>query len=213
MIGAVTGRIVEHFDGEIILAVGSDSSWIGYQLRIPVHARYAHLAIGTVQTFYTYTHVREDALDLFGFLNIAEKKLFLMLTSVNGIGPKMGLGILSAYSAEQIVQYILSGDKDAITEVSGVGKKTAERIVLELKDTIAKKWAGASKTDLMAATPAPQQMPTIAQEAIFALLGLGFKEIEAKSMVERALAKASADEITNPANRTVEDLIKSSLQR
>ena len=140
MLSYLSGVIKERQNGEMILAVGSESTgWVGYQVRTPDHVRYEALIPGERAELYVYSHIREDAFDLYGFISAAEKNLFTTLLSVSGVGPKLGLGLLSHTEAPTLIEMILSEDKAALTNISGVGKKTAERMVLEMKDLIQKK--------------------------------------------------------------------------
>jgi Holliday junction DNA helicase RuvA len=216
MLSYLSGVIKERQNGEMILAVGSESNgWVGYQVRTPEHPRYENLIIGEKAEVYVYSHIREDAFDLYGFLNAAEKNLFTTLLSVSGVGPKLGLALLSHADAANIIEMVLSEDKAGLTNISGVGKKTAERMVLELKDVILKKQeAGvfgkpsSNKVPNSSAKSAVLPNKTFI-EAYIALQGLGFKEQQAKQMVENALRK---HESLNRTDAKVEEIIKQALQ-
>ena len=112
---------------------------VGYSVNVPRNSQYELLPNGKVIELFIHTHVREDQLDLYGFATKSEKELFLTLLSVNGIGPKGALSILSGADTSQLVQAIIEGDKALLTKLPGVGKKTAERMVLELSDSLRKK--------------------------------------------------------------------------
>lgn len=210
MLSYLSGVIKERQSGEMILAVGSsDQGWVGYQVRTPDHLRYETFIVGEKAEVYLYSHIREDAFDLYGFLNAAEKNLFTTLLSVSGIGPKLGLTLLSHTEAPTLIDMILSEDKAGLTNISGVGKKTAERMVLELKDVIQKKLdAGIFGKPSRSSGMAKIQNPTMI-EAYLALQGLGFKEVQAKQMVEQALKKNSS---LAKEGTKVEDIIKHALQ-
>lgn len=215
MLSYLSGVIKERQNGEMILAVGSEGSgWVGYQVRTPDHPRYETLITGEKAEVYVYSHIREDAFDLYGFINAAEKNLFTTLLSVSGVGPKLGLGLLSHADAHSLIQMILEEDKAALTSISGVGKKTAERMVLELKDVIQKKqeqgvFGKANSNKGSQATSSSITANALFIEAYLALQGLGFKEFQAKQMVEQALRKNSA---LNQSGAKVEDIIKQALQ-
>jgi Holliday junction DNA helicase RuvA len=215
MISYLSGVIKERQNGEMILAVGSESSgWVGYQVRTPEHPRYESLVSGEKSEVYVYSHIREDAFDLYGFLNPSEKNLFTTLLSVSGVGPKLGLSLLSHADAPGIIEMILSEDKAALTNISGVGKKTAERMVLELKDVILKKQEQGLFGKLQSSKSSHASKGTsipnkLFMEAYLALQGLGFKEIQAKQMVDIALKKT---ESLTGSNIKVEDIIKHALQ-
>ncbi len=215
MLSYLSGVIKERQNGEMILAVGSESTgWVGYQVRTPDHPRYETLIPGEKAEVYVYSHIREDAFDLYGFINATEKNLFITLLSVSGVGPKLGMGLLSQSDAPTIISMILNEDKAALTNISGVGKKTAERMVLELKDVIQKKQeqglfgkahAHQNSSNASIATTAN----ALFIEAYLALQGLGFKEFQAKQMVEQALRKNST---LTQTGAKVEDIIKHALQ-
>jgi len=215
MLSYLSGVIKERQNGEMILAVGSESNgWVGYQVRTPEHPRYETLIAGEKSELYVYSHIREDAFDLYGFINAGEKNLFMTLLSVSGVGPKLGLGLLSHTDAPTLINMILSEDKAGLTNISGVGKKTAERMVLELKDTIQKKQdQGLYGKPAAARTSAGGHIATTPNalfiEAYLALQGLGFKEVQAKQMVEQALKRNVA---LNQNGAKVEDIIKHALQ-
>lgn len=218
MLSYLSGVIKERQNGEMILAVGSDSNgWVGYQVRTPEHPRYETLIPGEKAEVYIYSHIREDAFDLYGFMSAGEKNLFTTLLSVSGVGPKLGLGLLSNADAPTLINLILSEDKAALTNFSGVGKKTAERIVLELKDTIQKKNEQGIFGKVQTTSPAKTGSGATGSvspnalfiEAYLALQGLGFKEVQAKQMVEQALKK---NEMLSKTGAKVEDIIKQALQ-
>jgi Holliday junction DNA helicase RuvA len=203
MLAYLEGIIKERQNGEMIVLVGSGpQGFVGYQVKTPDHPRYETFIPGDRAEIYLYSHVREDAFDLFGFLSTHEKNLFTTLLAVSGVGPKMALGLLSHTDDVNLIDMILSEDKAGLTSISGVGKKTAERIVLELKDVIQKKiesgllrkTSGASKVpgsvaDGSGADTAIDRGSKLFIEAYLALQGLGFKELQAKQMVESALKK------------------------
>lgn len=215
MLSYLSGIIKERQNGEMILAVGSESiGWVGYQVRTPDHPRYETLIPGEKAEVYVYSHIREDIFDLYGFISAAEKNLFTTLLSVSGVGPKLGLGLLSHTDSPTLINMILTEDKSALTSISGVGKKTAERMVLELKDVIQKKqeqglFGRANTAKFTSGASSASTSNTLFIEAYLALQGLGFKEFQAKQMVELALRKNSA--LSEPGAK-VEDIIKNALQ-
>ena len=173
--------------------------------------------------FYIYTHVREDALDLYGFASRAEKELYLTLLSVTGIGPKGALGILSRGEWGDIIDCIVRGDKEALTQMPGIGKKTAERVVLEIADTLRKKLeAGAfGKTQsarTSTGTAISQTMgnttsgsnsansdSAILRDAKAALIGLGYREQDIAQKLQRVMSES---EVTR-----AEELIRTALRQ
>jgi Holliday junction DNA helicase RuvA len=216
MLSYLSGIIKERQNGEMILAVGSESNgWVGYQVRTPEHPRYDSFITGEKAEVYLYSHIREDAFDLYGFLSAAEKNLFTTLLSVSGVGPKLGLGLLSHTDTGGIIEMIVNEDKAALTNISGVGKKTAERMVLELKDVILKKqeqglFGKITSSKAHSSASKTASIPNkLFMEAYLALQGLGFKEVQAKQMVEAALRKS---DLLNRSDAKVEDIIKHALQ-
>lgn len=224
MIGYLRGEILDSSDGRLIIGIqtGSSSDRIGYAVTVPQSPAYLGWVQGKSIELFIHTHVREDALDLFGFASKAEKEVFLALLSVTGIGPKGAIGILSKIQPVDLVQAILNGDKDALTQLPGIGKKTAERVVLELADPIRKKMAagvllesyesalqGKKKGGAEAGSTAGLNASTfpIFQEAKAALMGLGYREQEVTTLLKQVITEAQT-----PITRT-EDLVKHALRR
>jgi len=131
MISYLKGKILNKGVGYVIIKVGE----IGYQVFIN-SAMFAELDIGQEIELYTHQYVREDALDLYGFKSMEELEMFELLLSISGIGPKSALGVLSIANVDHIKESIASGDPSLLTKVSGIGRKTAERVVLELREKI-----------------------------------------------------------------------------
>ena len=131
MIAHVSGEVVEKFDGTLIIDVGG----IGYEVLV-ASGDYDSAMLRDEVKLYTHDHLRENAHDLFGFTSLAAKKLFQMLTSVSGVGPRMALSILSLGSAEQVRSAIAGGDISYVQQASGVGKRIAERVTNELRDKV-----------------------------------------------------------------------------
>lgn len=131
MIAHVSGVVAEKFGGSVIV----DVVGLGYEIAVPL-GDFESVTLGEEVKFYTYHHVREQAEELFGFSSLAAKKLFEMLITVQGVGPKAGLAILSLGSAEQVRNAIANSDSTFVTKASGVGKKTAERVVVDLADKV-----------------------------------------------------------------------------
>lgn len=214
MIGYLRGQVLENRDGRMIVSMATgDSGAVGYLVSVPQSAAYGAHAAGRPVELFVYTHVREDALDLYGFATQPEKELFLMLLSVNGIGPRGALGILSSLDSERLVTAILEGDKLTLTKIPGVGKKTAERVVLELADSLRKKIQAGQFTEGRAhggavrppSTPSFEK-PTAVRDAHQALIGLGYREQDVVTLLERAVE-------SNPGALKAEDLVRTALQR
>lgn len=225
MIGFLAGKIVENQDGKVLvsMSLGEKSNGggvIGYAVQVPASPSYDALVPGTYAEFFVHTHVREDAFDLIGFLTREEKEIFLILLTVNGIGPKGALGILSKVELATLIEAVLDGDKDRLTEVPGIGKKTAERIVLELADPLRKKMeAGALPQEWLIAKTIPVNTEAsrsatgkiIAHSKLFkeakeALTSLGYREQEIAGALKR-LQEAEAQEF-----RKTEEIVKLALK-
>jgi len=185
MIALLTGRLAAKGPGQVVVDVGG----VGYELHIPLSSFYALPDEGGPVTFHVHTHVREDAISLFGFLSLPEKSLFLLLNSVSGVGPKLALNIISGLPYERLVDAIMRGDDALVTTIPGVGKKTAGRIVLELKDK-----AGALGVEpssgpcVVGSGPNPQH-----DEAVSALVNLGYKKNFAEDAVKRVCTRDGED--------------------
>jgi Holliday junction DNA helicase RuvA len=217
MLAYLEGVIKERGNGELILVVGAEGNgFVGYQVKTPDHPRYEVYIPGQRAEVYIYTHVREDAFDLYGFLSSSEKNFFTTLLSVSGIGPKVALGLLTHTDEANLIDMLLTDDKAGLTAISGIGKKTAERMILELRDVVQKKMdlglfgvktkTGATKSSSGVATGSTvDRSSRLFIEAYLALQGLGYKDIQAKEMVEAAFKK-------NLNFAKVEEVIKNALQ-
>jgi Holliday junction DNA helicase RuvA len=182
--------VIAHLRGQILSkspnAVVVDCGGVGYELAISV-ATYTELRdVGAEARLHVHTHVREDAFLLFGFAELAEKRLFERLLTISGIGPKLAITVLSGISAERLVGAIRGGDHATLTKIPGIGKKTAERVVLELKD----------KLDDMAgfvvqAEDAPRSLGATADDVLSALVNLGYPRPVAQKAVETAAKDAA----------------------
>jgi Holliday junction DNA helicase RuvA len=221
MIGYLRGQVMECLDGRLLLAVGPAESAVGYSVTVPQGPSYLSVQAGKPAELFVYTHVREDALDLYGFRTKSEKDVFLTLLTVNGIGPKLALAILSGAEAGPLVRAILEGDKDFLTRIPGVGKKTAERVVLELADPLRKKIesglladprlerraSARSGTAKPEAAGAASAAVSIVKDAREALVGLGYRELEVTALLNRVM-----DEMEPPPARA-EELIRTALKQ
>lgn len=173
MIGYVRGTVSHIFSGSCFI----DVNGVGYRLYISANTRDT-LREGDEVTLFTYMSVREDAIQLYGFGSQEEYDLFILLISVSGIGPKVGLGMLSGLSADSIKVAIMNGEVNTLTKLPGIGKKSAERLVLELKDKIAKfapVIGGTKKGTAVAASPTSTGVGGTVAEA---LISLGYDESE-----------------------------------
>ena len=195
MIGKLNGIVDSYFDDHAIINVGG----VGYIVYCSTSALHK-LVLGEFCQLFIETHVREDHIKLYGFSSIEEKDYFNLLLSVNGIGARMGLSILSHMSLQEIVLAISRKDKEAFRAVSGVGSKLAERIIIELKDKITNN-LGAHSID----TIKNLKTPGIVTDAISALTNLGIIKAEAQKSVEAIFAnnnEISLDELIKLALKT-----------
>lgn len=175
MIGLLRGRLLEKRPNQVILDVGG----VGYLVAVPLSTFAALGDLHTEVTLLIYTHVREDALALYGFLSAREKHLFELLLGASGVGPTLALKILSGMNVDELIPAIRGGDLARLTKIPGVGRKTAERMVVELKDKLESVAVEADKV-------APSSPAGIEADVKSALLNLGYDERTA----EAALAKA-----------------------
>ena len=174
MIAYLRGKLIAKTPSHIVVDVGG----VGYELAVSI-TTYSDLpALNQELALHVYTHVREDALALFGFLQREEKQLFEKLIGVSGIGPKLAITILSGMSAESAVAAIRGNDLAALTRVPGIGRKTAERMVLELRD----------KLEQFAAPASVPVSTAVEEDVISALVNLGYQ----RSVAERALARVAS---------------------
>ena len=185
MIGRLRGTLIEKQPPEILLEVGG----VGYELQLPMTCFYELPPIGQEVVLHTHFVVREDAQLLYGFINKRTRALFRELLKANGVGPKLALAILSGMSASQFVNAVEREEIGVLIKLPGVGKKTAERLVVEMKDRL-KGWSEGALftpyTDAMTAQPAETAMPSsVEDEAISALLALGYKLPQATSVVSK----------------------------
>ena len=184
MIAHLNGTLLAKTTRSIII----DNSGIGYEVIVPLSTFYALPGENEKVGLHIYTHVREDAFILFGFHTPLEKEIFLLLISVSGIGPKLATNILSGIGPQELLEAIARGDGPRLQSIPGIGKKTAERIALELKER-AQRVAGDLKTLPTPAMEAPDRK--ILNDAISALVNLGYPVRLAKGAVERAWQKTS----------------------
>ena len=185
MIAHLTGSLLRKTPQVAII----DNSGVGYEVHVPLSTYYALPSEDESVSLHIYTHVREDTLTLFGFHTLLEKEIFLMLTSITGIGPKLANNILSGIGPEELLAAMAAGDALRLQAIPGVGRKTAERIALELKE----KAAEMSPDRQTAAVQIRHgEAESVFEDALSALLNLGYSPRLAKGAVRRALT-ASED--------------------
>lgn len=199
MIAFLEGKLVEALPTHVVI----DVHGVGYEVFIPLSSFDKLPAPGNPVRLLTHLAVREDAQVLYGFATAAERDLFrLLINTVSGVGPKLALNILSGMSPVAFRGAISSGDVKALSRISGVGRKTAERLVVELKDKIGAAGAWEASSELRGASPADQRV----NDAVLALIALDFKLPEAHEAVRAAQAMLGAE-------ATVEELVRAALKR
>ena len=172
MIAHLRGKLLAKHPNQVIVETGG----VGYDVTISVPTFSDLPAIGDEVTLHIHTHVREDLIALYGFLRLAEKRLFEKLITVSGIGPKLAITILSGIAADEMVSAIRGNDIARLTRIPGIGKKTAERMVLELRDKL--------PSEGVAESPAMPAVSAVEEDVLSALMNLGYQ----RAAAERALA-------------------------
>src|SRR5579875_2926902 len=192
MIAHLRGRLFSKSPGQAIVEAGG----VGYDVTISIPTFTALPPEGAEVSLHIHTQVREDILALYGFLDRQEKRLFERLITVSGVGPKLAVTILSGLNPERTVAAIRAQDHATLTRIPGVGKKLAERLVVELKD----------KLEDMAAAPAPAPAGPAAEDVLSALVNLGYQKPAAQKAIEMAVAKNKS------AGESFDDLFRMALQ-
>lgn len=194
-----------YFNGEIVDIVGSnvviDVNGVGYELAVSNYTL-AECKLGQKQKLYAYLQVREDGMSLFGFATAEEKSMFLRLISVSGIGPKVALAVLSGMDSNSLALAIFNGDTRLLTKIKGLGKKTAERLVLELKEKVVVD-ASAVAVDLPILNSLDVPLTKEMQNAVAVLVSLGKSQADAEKLIEAAskLGASTTEELINMAFR------------
>ena len=193
MIGLLRGKILAKQPPSLLL----DVHGVGYEVDAPMTTFYDLPEVGAEVTLFTHLAVREDAHTLYGFIALSDRSLFRSLLKVNGVGARLALTILSGMSAQGFIACVQAGDADALVKLPGIGKKTAERLIIELRDRLEGVTPTAStphKASMVAASPV--------EDAVTALVGLGYKPQEASKMVR----------VIDTADMSSEEIIRSALQ-
>jgi Holliday junction DNA helicase RuvA len=199
MINFLQGKLVEAIPTHVTI----DVHGVGYEALIPLSSFDKLPQPGSEVKLLTHLAIREDAHVLYGFMTNAEREMFrLLINTVSGIGPKIALNILSGMNVTMLRGAVASGDVKALSQISGVGKKTAERIVVELRDKIGAAGAWEAMSAQRALTPGDQKI----NDAVLALMALGFKQVEAHDSVRAAQAMLGDQ-------ASVEDLVRASLKK
>ena len=193
MIGLLRGKILAKQPPSLLL----DVQGVGYEVDAPMTTFYDLPEVGAEVTLFTHLAVREDAHTLYGFIALSDRTLFRSLLKVNGVGARLALTILSGMNAQTFIACVQAGDADALVKLPGIGKKTAERLIIELRDRLEGVVPTAStphKATMVAASPV--------EDAVTALVGLGYKPQEASKMVR----------VIDTADMSSEEIIRSALQ-
>ncbi len=201
MIGRICGALIDKSTTEIMV----DVQGVGYEIQVPITTIFQLPAVGERVVLLTHFAVNENAQTLYGFYSKKDRELFRMLIKVSGVGPKMALGILSGMGVDDLVRCFVDGNIAALVKVPGVGKKTAERLVIEMRDRL-KDWQliGSPLAAMEAASVGAPSNADKAAEAESALIALGYKPTEASKLIAAAQRNASA--------ASSEDLIRLALR-
>ena len=194
MIAFIKGKVIDEFEGGVVL----ENNGIGYEILCSA-ALLAKLSAEKEGGVFTYLQVKEDGLSLFGFDNKEEKRMFLKLISVSGIGPKMAMGILSGMRVNELATEIAMNDVKGLSRIKGLGKKTAERIILELRESVSAENAAIAAEESFAAPVFTSED----EDAIIALMGLGFSGIQSRNAVKTAKEQGA---------ETIQDVISFALK-
>lgn len=208
MIAHLSGTLLSKQATSVILDVGG----VGYEITIPVSTFYELADAGSTVQLRIYTHVREDALQLYGFKTARERELFTRLISVSGIGPKLGITLLSGMSADEMIASIRTNNLARLTLIPGVGRKTAERLVMELRDKVASLSSAELEEELGAKTAAGAPLPTedsMRSDVLSALLNLGYQ----RSSAEKAVSSAFDEGTDESGEISVELILRRSLRK
>jgi Holliday junction DNA helicase RuvA len=198
LIGHLKGKLIFKQPSQVVI----DVCGVGYEVTIPLSTFYELGDIGSDLALTVHTHVREDTLQLFGFRTKTEKDLFLKLTSISGVGPKLAITILSGMPAGELIQVISAGDASRLTSIPQVGRKTADRVVMELRDKL-KGISPAAEALTAASTSASGSV--LVDDAVSALVGLGYP----KPLAERTVGAV----VSESGEQTIESVLKRSLRK
>ncbi len=202
MIAYLSGKLIEKQANTAIVDVGG----VGYEVSIPLTTFYELGDVGSDVQLRIYTHVREDAIQLFGFKTLRERDLYLRLISVQGIGPKSGIAMLSGMSADEIIMAIRTNDLARLKSIPGVGLKTAERLVIELRDKVGEMSESGSALDTASRTALPSD--AIFEDALSALINLGYQRNAAEKALNHAASEGTEISVQKLLRRSLQILAK-----
>jgi Holliday junction DNA helicase RuvA len=193
MIAQICGRLAHKSPEEIVV----DCNGVGYGVRVPLSTFYELPEVGEEVVLRVYTHVREDALHLYGFLTVKEKELFCLLIGVSGVGPRLAINVLSGIATHDLERALQEGDLLSLTRIPGVGRKTAERMLVELKDKVSAPGAGVAGV--------MQMRDGKVKDALSALVNLGYQRGIAEEAIRDCVRQHGAE-------LSLEELLKESLR-
>jgi Holliday junction DNA helicase RuvA len=197
LIASLKGSLIRKSPEAVVI----EANGVGFEVMVPLPTLYELPDAGTQVQLMIHTHVRENQVLLIGFLRQEDKEAFRFLTMVNGIGPRLAVNILSGLPARELLEAIVCNDTQTLQRIPGVGKKMAERIVVELKDRIPPREWVIAHTETV-----PPQQRELYLEVLSALMNLGYKRKESEKAIERAIRKAS-----DPESLGLEALLKATL--
>jgi len=200
MIARISGILIQKSIQNLVV----DTQGVGYRVIVPLSTFYELPEEGATVTLHIHTQVKEDAISLFGFLTPEELDIFEVIISISGIGPKLAINILSGISAPELMTAIIQGDLKRLVGIPGVGKKMAERLVLELKDKVMK------MQPIQMARPVStgaRRIEALKEDALSALINLGYKNAAAKDAIDETLDAESPD------GATLDVILKRALKR
>ena len=198
MIGRLSGRILDCSPGLVVI----DVAGVGYEVRIPLSTFYPLSSRPDPAVLFVHTHVREDVLQLFGFATREERLAFERLIAISGVGPKMALAVLSGIGVDDLLRAVAAADRGRLERIPGIGRKTAERILLELRD----KRDAESPARVAAQEPGRTHERGVREDAVSALVNLGYSAEAARRSIERVASES-------PAGIEIGSLLKAALRR
>ncbi|HPW23558.1 MAG TPA: Holliday junction branch migration protein RuvA [Smithellaceae bacterium] len=186
MIAMISGKIVYKGISHVVI----DAQGVGYRVFIPLTTFYVLPENGHDVTLHIHTHVKQDGINLFGFYTIQERDIFELMLTVSGIGPKMSINILSGISVSELLNAISKGDLKKLISIPGLGKKTAERLILELKEKVIKRMIIEETPE---GTDGQREKDIIKEDALSALVNLGYKNNIAQDALDKVMSELTTD--------------------
>ncbi len=202
MIAYLSGKLLEKQANTAII----ETNGVGYEVSIPLTTFYELGDVGSDVSLRIYTHVREDAIQLFGFKTVRERDLYLRLISVQGIGPKSGVAMLSGMNADEIISAIRSNDLARLKSIPGVGLKTAERLVIELRDKVGEMSGHGTSTGSASQAAVPGDV--VFDDALSALTNLGYQQKAAEKALHQAVSEGTEMSVQKLLRRSLQVLAK-----